>query len=343
LDSRQRVEGFLHRSPIDRVPVQLQNMAMTVAALGRDFPDVYCDGKLVAAGHIHEWEKYRHDGVIVDIGTQAAAESLGCEADYPPGDIPRATRPAMGSWADLDRLAIPDPWRTFPLTVVLEAVGILKGTIGKHTTIIATVDQGPFTLASQLFGMDRFLLEIGLREHKAELHQLLSFCADFTLAYGIALRTAGADIVRMGDSSSGPDMVSPKAYTQYAFPYHKRLAEEFARRGIVFEFHICGNATPIIEAMVATGAAYVEIDEKTDLGAARQAVRERGGVGGPISPSLLRFGTEAEVETACRQVLEAWLPQGGLFFGAGCTLPWDTPEANIRTLMACAEQYGSYQ
>jgi MtaA/CmuA family methyltransferase len=219
----------------------------------------------------------------------------------------------------------------------------LKSTIGRRTTIIATVDQGPFTLASQLFGMDRFLLEIGLREHEAEIHRLLSFCADFTLTYGSALRAAGADIVRMGDSSSGPDMISPRMYAQYAFPYHRRLAEEFARRGILFEFHICGNATPIIAQMVATGAAFVEIDEKTDLGVAREAVRELCGVGGPISPSLLRFGTEADVEAACRRVLEAWLPQDGLFFGAGCTLPWDTPEANIRTLMACAERYGSYQ
>lgn len=318
-------------------------MAMTVASLGRDFPEVYRDGKLVAEGHIHEWEKYRHDGVIVDIGTQAAAESLGCQADYPAGEIPRVTRPAMKGWADLDHLAIPDPWRTFPLTVVLDAVGILKGTIGKHTTIIATVDQGPFTLASQLFGMDSFLLEIGLREHDPEIHQLLKLCCDFTLAYGTALHGAGADVVRMGDSSSGPDMVSPATYARYAFPYHKKLAEEFARRGIVFEFHICGNATPIIRKMIATGAAYVEIDQKTDLGVAREAVRDGGGIGGPISPSLLRFGTEAEVEAACRRVLEAWLPQGGLFFGAGCTLPWDTPAASIRTLMACAERYGSYQ
>jgi len=343
LDSRQRVEGFLHRAPLDRVPVQLQNMAMTVAALGRDFPEVYRHGKLVAAGHTQEWERYRHDGVIVDIGTQAAAESLGCSADYPSGDIPRVTAPAMASWAGLDHLTIPDPGRTFPLTVVLDAVGILKSTIGKHTTIIATVDQGPFTLASQLFGMDRFLLEIGLREHEAEIHRLLSFCADFTLAYGTALHTAGADILRMGDSSSGPDMVSPRTYAHYAYPYHRRLADEFARRGIIFEFHICGNATPIIGMMVATGAAYVEIDEKTDLAVARESVRDRGGVAGPVSPSLLRFGTEAQVEAACRRVLETWLPQGGLFFGAGCTLPWDTPDTNIRTLMACAERYGTYQ
>ena len=44
----------------------------------------------------------------------------------------------------------------------------------------------------------------------------------------------------------------------------------------------------------------------------------------------------------CKKVLEAWKPQGGLFFGPGCTLPKDTPGENIRMLMHCAEAYGSY-
>ena len=88
--------------------------------------------------------------------------------------------------------------------------------------------------------------------------------------------------------------------------------------------------------------AFVEIDEKTDLAVAKEAVRETGGIGGVISPRLLRFGAPAEIEAACRQVLASWLPQGGLFFGPGCTIPWDTPAENIRTLVECASRYGSY-
>jgi hypothetical protein len=36
------------------------------------------------------------------------------------------------------------------------------------------------------------------------------------------------------------------------------------------------------------------------------------------------------------------MPQGGLFFGPGCTLAKDTPEENIRVLIDCAARYGSY-
>ncbi len=342
MDSRQRVEAFLHRVPVDRVPVQLQNMAVAAAALGLDFPQVFQNGTLVAQGHVCEWEKYRHDGVIVDIGTHAAAQALGCGAEYPAGEIPRVSAPALACWQELDRLRIPDPATTFPLIVVLEAVAILKREIGGRTTILATVDQGPFTLSSLLIGMAPFLTELAVHDREADVHRLLRFCAEFTLAYGIALRQAGADIVRMGDSTSGPDVISPAMYATYAFPYQRWLSQEFRKRGIVFEFHICGQATRIMRQMVATGAAFVEIDEKTDLLAAKDAVRECGGIGGVISPALLRFGSPVEVEDACRQELSAWLPQGGLFFGPGCTIPWDSPEANIRTMVDCAGRYGSY-
>ncbi len=84
--SRERLEGFLSHSPIDRVPVQLQNMVLAAQSTGLDFPLVYRNPDLVVQGHIGEWEKYRHDGVIVDVGTHAAAEAVGCRVEYAPGN-----------------------------------------------------------------------------------------------------------------------------------------------------------------------------------------------------------------------------------------------------------------
>jgi uroporphyrinogen decarboxylase len=324
------------------VPVQLQNMALAVQGLGLDFPQVCGDGVLVAEGHIREWQSCRHDGVVVDIGTHAAAQALGCPAEYPPGEIPRVAGRAIDDWRQVPGLRVPPPEDTFPLAVMLQAVGILKREIGAHCCLIATVDQGPFTLASQLYGMERFLLELGTEGGAEAAGPLLSFCAAFTLRYGRALHRAGADVIRMGDSMSGPELISPAMYRRFAFPYQRSLAQELRREGIAFDFHICGNATAIIHDMVATGAAYVEIDEKTDLGEARRAVALHGGIGGPISPRALRFESPEAVAGLCREVLELWLPQGGLFFGSGCTLAPDTPEENIRQLLDCAERYGRY-
>ena len=342
MTSRERFEGFLSHSPIDRVPVQLQNMVTAAHSTGLDFPVVYRNPDLVVQGHLREWEKYRHDGVIVDVGTHAAAEAVGCRVEYPQGELPRVTGPALSEWSEVSGFRLPDIPSTFPLTVVLQAVAALKKEIGRHAVIIATVDQGPFTLATQIVGLEKTLLALATGEAEEEFRRLLDFCTSFTRAYGRELSRAGADVIRMGDSVSGPDLISPVFYRRYAMGCQKTLAEEFAREGITFAFHICGDATAIIHDMVSTGAAYVEIDEKTDLAAALNAVQDRGGINGPVSPRILRFGTEAEVERTCREILDAWMPRPGLFFGPGCSLAKDTPEENIRMLIDCASRYGSY-
>ena len=340
--SRERFRGFLSRSRIDRVPVQLQNMVLTAEAAGHDFAVTFSNPDLVVQGHLREWEKYHHDGVIVDVGTHAAAQSVGCRVAYSPGELPCVTGAAISEWSEAGSLRFPDIRSTFPLTVVLQAVGSLKREIGRHAVIIATVDQGPFTLMTQIAGLEKTLLALAKGEAEKEIWTLLEFCTGFTLAYGRELAKAGADVIRMGDSISGPDLISPSFYRRYAMPSQRALAGEFATQEIPFAFHICGNATPILADMVSTGAAYVEIDEKTDLAAARDSVRERGGINGPVSPRILRFGTTAEVERTCRDILDAWMPRMGLFFGPGCSLAKDTPEENIRMLIDCATLYGSY-
>jgi MtaA/CmuA family methyltransferase len=340
--SWERFQGFLSHSPIDRVPVQLQNMILAAQAAGHDFPVTYSNPDLVVRGHLAEWEKYRHDGLIVDVGTHAAAQAVGCRVEYLPGELPRVVGTALSEWSEAGDLRQPDIRGTFPLTVVLQAVRALKKQLGRHAVIIATVDQGPFTLTTQIAGLEKTLLALATGDAEEEIRAVLAFCREFTLAYGRELARAGADVIRMGDSISGPDLVSPSLYRRYALPSQKALAADFAREGIVFAFHICGNATAIVEDMVTTGAAYVEIDEKTDIETARKAVRDTGGINGPVSPRTLRFGDTAEVERTCRGILGAWMPHPGLFFGPGCTLAKDTPEENIRVLIDCAARYGSY-
>jgi MtaA/CmuA family methyltransferase len=342
MNSRDRFHGFVSRSRIDRVPIQLQNLILAAHAAGEDLPVVYRSPGLVAKGHVLEWEKYRHDAVIVDIGTHAAAESLGCVVEYAPGELPRIVRGAVGSWEEIEDLEVPDIRSTAPLPVVIEAVRELKKSIGNHAVILGSVDQGPFSLATQIVGLEKMLLALATGEANDSIQALLQFCTRFTLAYGIELAEAGADVVRMGDSISGTDLISPAMYRSVALPCQRTLSDEFRRAGIIFDFHICGNATPILHDMVSAGAAFLEIDEKTDMTVARGEVSDRCGIAGAISPRLLRFGAVSEVENACRQLLGGWMPQGGLMLGPGCSLVAETPEENLRAMIRCGQDVGRY-
>ena len=237
---------------------------------------------------------------------------------------------------------MPDIAATQPLMVVIEAVRELKKSIGRHAVIFGSVDQGPFSLATQIVGLEKMLLALATGEVNDLVHDLLEFCTRFTFAYGLELAAAGADVVRMGDSISGTDLISPAMYRLFALPYQRMLADKFKRAGVVFDFHICGKATPILHDMVSAGAAFLEIDEKTDMTVARGAVSQKCGIAGAISPRLLRFGAASEVEITTRLLLQEWMPQGGLLLGPGCSLVADTPEENLRAMIRCGQDWGTY-
>lgn len=107
--------------------------------------------------------------------------------------------------------------------------------------------------------------------------------------------------------------------------------------------HICGDATPILGEMVATGAPILELDCKTDLRRAKETLRGKATLLGPVNPELLWLASEPqEVEDAAHEALGILAPGGGLILGPGCALGYNTPPDNIRTMVETAWKYGAY-
>ena len=76
-------------------------------------------------------------------GVHAEAEAMGCGVLYQPEIAPHVEHPVVASIDDIDRLRVPDPETTFPLSEVLEATRILAREIGGKVFINGRADQGP--------------------------------------------------------------------------------------------------------------------------------------------------------------------------------------------------------
>ena len=157
-----------------------------------------------------------------------------------------------------------------------------------------------------------------------------------------ALIESGARSTSIGEPVAGPDVMSPRHYRKYAQPQEKRMVDDLKARGILLHNHICGNTVPIINDFVATGAAILEIDHKTDLGKAKQAAAGKACLLGPINTGLLATGTPQEVDDACREAIGIMGTQGGFILGPGCALGPETPADNIHALVEAARKYGSH-
>jgi uroporphyrinogen decarboxylase len=329
-----------HRIP-DRVPVSLPNFMVTARLAGvTNFADFFQDGAAMADGQITAWQRFGHDVVIIENGTAALAQACGVNVVYQNDSAPVAKEPAIRNLDEVDRLRLPDPYRDPILSQMLLATRNVVKAIGDQAYIMGRADQGPFSLACEIRGMSEFMLDLALGEQVDKIHQLLDFCRQAVARYALAQVEQGAHLTSIGDSPSGPDVLSPRDYRRYAYPYVERLNQELSASGVKLSYHICGNATPIISDMVATGSAVIEIDQKADQKTCKAAARGKSTLMGPIDPSgVLANGTPELVREKCREALENLMPGGGFILGPGCALPATTPDENIAALVEMAKLY----
>ena len=344
MNSIERTLRTLEHQPPDRVPVDLHNFLVTARMMGAiSYADFFRDGEAMAEGQILAWRRFGHDVLPVENGTAALAEACGVQVHYQSDSAPVAKEPAIKSLDQVDDLQVPDPNRDPLLSELLKATRIVVRELGDEAFIIGRADQGPFSLACEIRGMSTFLMDLALGEQPERVHKLLDFCRQVTTRYALAQIEQGAHATSIGDSPSGPDLLSPQHYRQYAYPHVKRLVADLQAQGIKLAYHICGNATPIIADMVSTGATIIEIDQKSDMVQCKRAARGKATLLGPIDPSeVMANGTPDLVREKCLQALEILAPGAGFILGPGCALPASTPDENIDALIETARQHGRY-
>lgn len=339
----ERVETVLRGGVPDRVPVDFHDFMVAAQRSGLPFPEYFQSGEAMAQGQIANWRELGHDVVLVENGTAALAQACGVGVEYMEDTAPVSFVPAIESLDDVDQLIMPDPYTTAPLAENLKATRIVVGEIGREAFVIGRADQGPFSLASMIVGIEEFLVAMALPGNEEKLAKLLAFAEEVVHRYAVAQMEQGAHMTSIGESIAGPDVCAPAVYSQWAQTADKRLVERLRERDIRLAYHICGDATRIVEEMVDSGAAVLELDYKCDLPAIKAAVAGRTTVLGVIDPSEVIARSSPEVvRQAVRDELAVLAPGGGLIIGPGCALPPETPMENLHAFIEAAHEYGRY-
>lgn len=340
MTSIERTNAVLSQRLPDRVPVEMHNFLVTARVMGvTDFAAFFQDGEAMAEGQIAAWKRFGHDVVCLENGTAALAQACGVQVIYQHESAPVAKEPAIKSLDEVARLKVPDPQRDPILRELLKTTRIVAREIGQQAFVMGRADQGPFSLACEIRGLDLFMMDLA-SEPAEKIVPLLEYCLEVSKRYCAAQIEAGAHITSIGDSPSGPDLLSPRMYRKFAWPYVQRLAADLHAKGIRLSYHICGNATPIITDMVNSGAAVLEIDQKADQAACKAAARGKSVLMGPIDPSaVLAHGTPDLVIAKCCEAIEILGKDGGFILGAGCALPATTPDENLHALVETARRF----
>jgi len=316
---------------------------MTAKASGLPYLEFFQNGEAMAEGHLKAWREFGHDVLVLENGTAALAQACGCQVEYLPGSAPVCIGPAIHSLDELDMLVMPDPFKAHPLAENLRMTRIVVREIGQQAFIMGRADQGPFSLASMLLGMEAFLMALSDPVNREKLHRLLEFSTEVVYRYALAQMDQGAHITSIGESVSGPDVCSPRMYKEFEWGYARQLVQRLRAKNIRMAYHICGNATRIVNDMVETGASILELDYKCDLPKIKAATQGTSTILGVIDPSeIMDRGTPQIVADKVREELSVLAPGGGLILGPGCALTPGTPADNIHALVETAWRYGRY-
>ena len=337
MNGYQRISAALAGVPPDRVPVMLHNFLMAAREAGFSQRQFREDPAAIAESFIRAVETYGYDGVLVDVDTVTMAEALGVKVDRPEDQPARWAGPRISSLAEVKDLPPPDIAGQPRIMIWLEAVRRLKAHFRDEVFIRGNCDQAGFSLASMMRGPADWMMDLIDEGTGEDAHALLSYCTDAAIAFIRLMAATGADMVSNGDSPAGPDLISPALFAEFARPYETRLVDEAHALGLPYALHICGNTTRILDGMLATGADALELDYKTDVRAARDAMRGRATFIGNIDPSsVLAWGTPALVEARTRELLQAFAGTPRFILNAGCAIPAETPSANLRAMIAAA-------
>lgn len=332
-----------HRIP-DRVPVIPQDAHVAAKLAGYDHIEYAKDPVKIANAQIECCERFGFDGIIMGADTVVLAEAVGVEVAYSKEECPRPVAGCIESYEDVKKLKPINPWKDARLPVWIEAVRIMVEKIGSEKLIIGRADQGAFSLASMMRGMQNFLMDVAVGEEKELIHELLRYCNDCMYEFIKALKSVGAHVVTTGDSISGPGVVAPNIYYEYSFPYELDMANRCKSLGVPFSIHICGRTDPILEKWVETGAEIFEIDHKTNFELARKMTKDKVTLLGNLDCSEVMYhGTPHMVEEKAKEVMEICMPGGELILSSGCLLGSGTPVENMQALADSARKYGVYK
>jgi MtaA/CmuA family methyltransferase len=202
---------------------------------------------------------------------------------------------------------------------------------GDRLFIVGWVE-GPVAEYADLRGVSNAAMD--LLDDPAAVDAAMDTITDCAIEFITAQVEAGAHCVGIGDAFCS--QIGPVLYRRFALERERRMVDHIHRLGAIAKLHICGNTTPILPDMIATGADIIDVDHLVpDMGRFALLLGPGQVFSGKADPvSVVQNAPPEKVAAAAvASVREAG---GRCIVSAGCEITPGTPEANMRALLQAA-------
>jgi uroporphyrinogen decarboxylase len=173
------------------------------------------------------------------------------------------------------------------------------------------------------------------------LAEACQFFVELQSRYIQAQVEAGAQAIWLGDCNAFSGFLSVDQYRKYAAPACKKLVENAHEAGAIIHLMNSEVSIPHLLAEAELGVDIISCGPAADMAEVRKALTGKVCFSGNLDPiAVLMRGTPDVVAADAERIVRLCHPGGGYLFSTGEMNPRDTPEENMRAMIAAVRRCG---
>jgi uroporphyrinogen decarboxylase len=313
------VYAALDGKPVDRPPV----------ALWRHFPQEDQRAETLAQAHEAFFKAYDWDFLKVTSASGYYGDDWGLKSTYRPnreGVRHYTDRPIKKEtdWPKLRRIDV----TTGAHGRELKALRLLRKMLPDEI-ILATVFS-PLSIARTLAGETALLRY--LRDSVDEMHEGLDIITEATARFAEECLAAGADGLFFATQCASTGYMTIEEYEEFARPYDLRILDA-ARHAEIVLLHIHGERI-MFEQLTDYPVNIINWHDRRTPPTLKEAREQFSGTlaGGVDAMDTVGKGTPEQVAAEVKDAVAQMAGSTKFIVTAGCVIPIDAPEANIRAV-----------
>ena len=328
---KARVHAALDRQPVDRVPIfmwfhpqtrlQLAQVLeispdQVAPVMGDDVRMTWVNNNHAMEGIVHQNEGEGHVDLWGIRWTKVGA--FNQIAEFP---LAKASAQEVRDYS-------------FPTAHTEELLALMAPVVAASEEYFIGCDVSPcvFEMYWRLRGLEQAMFDLAADPGLAD--EMLGRCADFAVLLSqAACERFPLDWLWAGDDVAGQQalLMSPPMWRRLVKPHLQRVFDVGKAHGLWVAYHCCGALRPIIGDLVEMGLDVLNpiqcnCPDMDPLELKREFGSQLAFMGGVDTQHLLPCGSEAEVRSAIRRLLDGMTTDGGGYIlAASHTVPPETP------------------
>lgn len=354
MTNKQRIEALLRREKPDRVPIwPFSYVSFAGLYTGMSITDCYQQPEQVLQAQRKVCDDF--DWVFQPSFGYASygAWEFGGEIKFPTGRFgmaPTVVKYPVETPEEVFNLKTPDLLKA-GMMPLLRRFSSAVGKSGFDDMPFSGTTAGActsFSLAGNLCGPER-LLRWMIKAPDAA-HHLIRFATDhvlFLAEAGMKARGTEGILPRGGEPTSANQLISPRQFGTFAFPYLRESHERLLAMGYKHLYcHICGEHNDNLhlwEKISFGDPGFISIGHEITLETAARSFPNDIIVGN-LDPAIIQTGTPDEIYQATRKNIEDGKQlSNGYVFSPGCDMPPRVSKEQVMAMTRAVNDHGYYR